>query len=211
MGLLDYPKIVKKPMDFDTCKAKLQSGEYPTYEDYFSDLQLIWDNCKLFNRADSEIYKLAEKMEKLTRREMQKFRSNYGLHALILPSERRNNKRATDKKTSSAAPADNLGGGTASQGGDQVLGEMVETSKVDVVTREMKVEFVTKIKKLSIQGLTSLVNKVKEVKPLSIADMPEERIKISVDEFNKQEFLLVSDHVDEILLQELPSKRQKTE
>ena len=40
--------------------------------------------------------------------------------------------------------------------------------------------------------------------------MPEDKIKIKVDDFSKSEFLQISDHVDEILLKELPSKRQKT-
>ena len=74
----------------------------------------------------------------------------------------------------------------------------------------MKLEFVAKIKKLSNQGLTSLVAKVKEVRALSIQDLPEDKIKIKVDDFSKHEFLAISDHVDELLLKELPSKRQKT-
>ena len=49
MGLLDYPDIVKNPMDFSTMKRKLNEGKYPHFEDMFSDLQLIWDNCKLYN------------------------------------------------------------------------------------------------------------------------------------------------------------------
>ena len=60
-------------------KMKMMDGKYPLFEDFFVDLQLIWDNCKLYNVAGSDIFKLAEKMEKTTRRELQKFRSNFGL------------------------------------------------------------------------------------------------------------------------------------
>jgi len=62
-------------MDFNTLKTNLLDGKFTTYEDFLSDLQLIWDNCKLYNMIGSEIYKLAERMEKMSRREIQKFKS----------------------------------------------------------------------------------------------------------------------------------------
>ena len=57
-------------MDFNTLKTTLLDGKFTTYEDFLSDLQLIWDNCKLYNMIGSEIYKLAERMEKMSRREI---------------------------------------------------------------------------------------------------------------------------------------------
>ena len=69
LGLLDYPQIVKRPMDFATIKtALLKGGKFVTFEDVFNEIQLIWDNCKTYNMAGSEIYKLAEYMEKLSKR-----------------------------------------------------------------------------------------------------------------------------------------------
>ena len=66
---MDYPEIVKRPMDFSTIKDELLKGtKYVIFEDVFNDIQLIWDNCKTYNMAGSEIYKLAEYMEKLTKR-----------------------------------------------------------------------------------------------------------------------------------------------
>jgi len=38
MGLLDYPQIVKNPMDLATCKEKLLAGKYATYEEVFADI-----------------------------------------------------------------------------------------------------------------------------------------------------------------------------
>ena len=60
--------------------------------------------------------------------------------------------------------------------------EVVEGDQIDphanpdVVTREMKLEFVAKIKKLSNAGLTSMVQKIKEIKAQSISDLPEDKI-----------------------------------
>jgi len=46
----------------------LAKGKFVTYDEVFADIQQIWDNCKLYNMAGSDIYKLAEYMEKLTKR-----------------------------------------------------------------------------------------------------------------------------------------------
>ena len=79
LGLLDYPTIVKKPMDLDTVKKNLQAGNYATFDACFADIQLIWDNCKLYNMIGSDIYKICERMERSARRELNKFRQQHGL------------------------------------------------------------------------------------------------------------------------------------
>lgn len=56
-----------------------------------------------------------------------------------------------------------------------------------------------------------MVNKIKELKAQSITDLPEEKIQIKVDDFDKVEFTQINDFVEGILYNELPSKRQKTE
>lgn len=67
-------------MDFSTIKVSntfklknmyqknLAKSKYQVYDELFTDIQLIWDNCKSYNMAGSDIYKLAEYMEKLTKR-----------------------------------------------------------------------------------------------------------------------------------------------
>ena len=73
-------------MDFSTIKKALhKGGKYETYEDVFADIQLIWDNCKTYNMAGSEIYKLAEYMEKLAKRSVQKFRAANGIQQVAPP------------------------------------------------------------------------------------------------------------------------------
>ena len=42
-------------------------------------LQLIWDNCKLYNIKGSYIYKVCEKMERYYNKELAKFRSKLSL------------------------------------------------------------------------------------------------------------------------------------
>jgi hypothetical protein len=69
----DYIKIIRKPMDLSTVKSKLVQGLYPTPNDVFNDIQLIWDNCKRFNLEDSDIYNTAVAMEKISDEIIQKF------------------------------------------------------------------------------------------------------------------------------------------
>ena len=60
LGLTDYPEIIKKPMDLRTVRKNLGKGKHKRYEDFFRDVQLIWDNCKTYNIQGSDIYKMAE-------------------------------------------------------------------------------------------------------------------------------------------------------
>ena len=79
MELLDYPQIIKNPMDLGTVKSQLLAGKYKTYVEVFNDIQLIWDNCKLYNAVGSPINKICEIMEKTAKSKIAKFRAAHGL------------------------------------------------------------------------------------------------------------------------------------
>lgn len=64
LGLTDYPKIIKTPMDLTTLKSNIQQDHYPDLKSALDDLQLIWDNCKLYNMNYSKIHKIALILEK---------------------------------------------------------------------------------------------------------------------------------------------------
>ena len=38
LGLLDYPTIVRRPMDFNTLKKNMLDAKFSTYEEFFADL-----------------------------------------------------------------------------------------------------------------------------------------------------------------------------
>lgn len=67
LDLQDYPKIVKKPMDLSTIKNRIKNKEYESFDAFFADIQLIWDNCKLYNIAESDIYRMAEDLERTSK------------------------------------------------------------------------------------------------------------------------------------------------
>jgi hypothetical protein len=56
LGLLNYPLLIKKPMDLSTLRKRLaRNSKKPikSLQEFFEKLQLIWDNCKFYNQDGS--------------------------------------------------------------------------------------------------------------------------------------------------------------
>ena len=77
LNILDYPSIIKTPMDLGTVKSKLKDHKYPTFLEFLSDIDLIWTNCRTYNMAGSEIVKMANHCEKVFKRLIEKQFKNY--------------------------------------------------------------------------------------------------------------------------------------
>lgn len=71
-GLLDYPQIVKKPMDLGTMETKLKALKYESFDQFRADLDLVVDNCLLFNEKSSDVYKQAVSLRKHMSKEIAK-------------------------------------------------------------------------------------------------------------------------------------------
>jgi hypothetical protein len=84
MGLTDYPLIVKNPMDLGTIKKNLLSGKYKWLEEILDDIQLTWDNCKLYNAQSSWIYNIAEKLERSFKKLVKNYLPNINI---LVPSK----------------------------------------------------------------------------------------------------------------------------
>jgi hypothetical protein len=94
LGLTDYPEIIKKPMDLRSVRKNLSKGKYKKFEDFFRDIQLIWDNCKTYNIQGSEIYKMAEHMEKVAKRAANKAREDLEIPFGSGASKKKKEKKA---------------------------------------------------------------------------------------------------------------------
>lgn len=79
MGLTDYPLIVKNPMDLSTVKKKLVNSKYQHVEEALDDIQLVWDNCKLYNQAGSWIHTIADKLDKMCKKMIKNYLPNIQL------------------------------------------------------------------------------------------------------------------------------------
>lgn len=53
----DYHKIIKHPMDTSKIKSNLNMGKYTSNYEVMKDIQLIFENCDLYNVKDSDIHK----------------------------------------------------------------------------------------------------------------------------------------------------------
>ena len=77
LNILDYPTIITHPMDLGTVKKNLEDGEYKIFQDFMSDINLIWKNCKTYNKAGSDIVKMATHCEKRMKALIDKQFKNY--------------------------------------------------------------------------------------------------------------------------------------
>uniref|UniRef100_T1J6Q3 Polybromo-1 n=1 Tax=Strigamia maritima TaxID=126957 RepID=T1J6Q3_STRMM len=61
----DYYKEIKNPISLCNIRSKIKSGQYSTVNEVMDDLNLMFENAKHYNRADSRIYKDAVKLQKV--------------------------------------------------------------------------------------------------------------------------------------------------
>ena len=54
LGLPDYAKLIKRPMDLGTVARKLDSGQYLSPEQVKKDVALVWKNCITYNKAPAD-------------------------------------------------------------------------------------------------------------------------------------------------------------
>lgn len=75
LGLTDYLRVVKRPMDLGTIRRKLKRKEYAGLKECLADVQLVWDNCRTYNVRDSPIVRRAEWFEQETQRFLSPFQT----------------------------------------------------------------------------------------------------------------------------------------
>jgi len=63
----DYFKVVTKPMDLTTVKARLDNNYYSELTQCVADIQQVWTNAKLYNPAEHTIHKWAEELDLITK------------------------------------------------------------------------------------------------------------------------------------------------
>ena len=63
LGLIDYYDIIKKPMDLDTVKRKMDRREYDSHSEFIDDVRLIFTNCYRYNQPDTDVVTMAKKLQ----------------------------------------------------------------------------------------------------------------------------------------------------
>ncbi|KAG0435688.1 Histone acetyltransferase GCN5 [Dictyocoela muelleri] len=60
----DYYSIIKEPMDLKTLSENIQNGKYQSWREYESDVLKIFQNCRIYNRPNTQYCKCADALEK---------------------------------------------------------------------------------------------------------------------------------------------------
>ena len=60
--LPDYYKTIDNPISLNIVRKKLKNNEYSDTEGLFEDMNLMFENCKKYNRPDSRLFKDAVKL-----------------------------------------------------------------------------------------------------------------------------------------------------
>ena len=72
----------------------------------------------------------------------------------------------------------------------------------DLITTEMRMELVDKVKKLSNEGLTKLVKYVRDSAPNAFQELQDQRVQIRVNLLDKDSFNETLEFIEGILLNE---------
>eukprot|EP01133_Synstelium_polycarpum_P015262 gene15262-18068_t len=65
LHLKNYNEIIKHPKDLGTIERTFQANKYHHYSQVNNDIKLVFKNAMTFNEEESDIYDLAEELDKL--------------------------------------------------------------------------------------------------------------------------------------------------
>ncbi|RKP25906.1 Bromodomain-containing protein, partial [Syncephalis pseudoplumigaleata] len=60
----DVQQLSKWHLDLTRMEAKVDNDEYASREEFIRDAQLIFDNCRTYNGAETTYYKCADRLER---------------------------------------------------------------------------------------------------------------------------------------------------
>jgi hypothetical protein len=58
----DYLERIQRPMDLGTIKTNLENNHYPNSRAWSADIQLVWQNAKLYNAKKTLLHESAERL-----------------------------------------------------------------------------------------------------------------------------------------------------
>lgn len=65
LGLPDYPKIIKRPIDLRTMRNKLNNGSYSNARAFENDFKLLIQNCTTYNPPMTPVHQMGEQLQAL--------------------------------------------------------------------------------------------------------------------------------------------------
>uniref|UniRef100_A0A8C6SHF8 Bromodomain containing 3 n=1 Tax=Neogobius melanostomus TaxID=47308 RepID=A0A8C6SHF8_9GOBI len=65
LGLADYHKVIKNPMDMGTIKKRLENNYYWSASEAMQDFNTMFTNCYIYNKPTDDIVLMAQALEKI--------------------------------------------------------------------------------------------------------------------------------------------------
>ena len=65
LGLHDYHKVITRPMDLGTVKAKMDQREYSDVHQFAEDIRIIFGNCYKYNPEGHDVVQMARKLSEV--------------------------------------------------------------------------------------------------------------------------------------------------
>ncbi|KAL7678271.1 hypothetical protein ACOME3_004501 [Neoechinorhynchus agilis] len=92
----DYSTIVGVPMDLRTIQTRLTKGDYVHQNEFISDVNLMFFNCRLYNKPNADVYIMCRAIANVFRGELI---NSFTIPDITLgPSPRPRKKRVSKKR-----------------------------------------------------------------------------------------------------------------
>ncbi|KAJ3103185.1 hypothetical protein HDU97_010318 [Phlyctochytrium planicorne] len=72
LNIPNYFDFIKNPMDISTIQSKLDTNQYRNFSAFKSDLDLMFNNCYLFNGREAVVSKMAQSLQKYFTEKLEK-------------------------------------------------------------------------------------------------------------------------------------------
>ena len=149
-------------MDLGTITKNVEKARYTHFEDLLADVQLVWTNCKTYNQSGSEIYRMAENMERRSKKLVRDLRAQLKLEA-----------------EEAAEPED---------GEEDEEDDDFGYDPERYVPFDEKAKFAELIKRVTKEGLTQIVNYLQEKQPEAVDDFGNDRLQLRIDFIEREAF-----------------------
>eukprot|EP00571_Detonula_confervacea_P013933 CAMPEP_0172304572 /NCGR_PEP_ID=MMETSP1058-20130122/5968_1 /TAXON_ID=83371 /ORGANISM="Detonula confervacea, Strain CCMP 353" /LENGTH=2415 /DNA_ID=CAMNT_0013015859 /DNA_START=210 /DNA_END=7457 /DNA_ORIENTATION=+ len=100
LGLFDYLRVIRRPMDLGLVKRKVAEGRYKSVFDAAEDVRLVFKNCMAYNPEGTDFHRLGEKLSRKFEEKYAKLCAKNG----GVPSQSKTSRKS--KQESSAPAAD---------------------------------------------------------------------------------------------------------
>jgi len=80
LNIPDYLVIIKEPMDFGTIKRKLKHNEYLKCDEFIYDVNLVFNNCIVYNGESNNVTILCKEVMKEYNRQYELLYMDYYLN-----------------------------------------------------------------------------------------------------------------------------------